>query len=227
LAAQNAPPLRVLFVGNSYTYTNQLPEVARRVAAARGITLSVSKVTEPGAAIEDLFDTANLATALQQNWDIVVLQQGPSSLVDNRRHLAYWTAEVARLVAAQGSRIVLFSVWPAEQNAHTWHAAELSYAKAANRVGGCVFPAAGAWRLARADGLRNPLYSADLLHPTRTGTLLAALSMVHALWGGPGLADLARQFPEAAWRESMAVAEALDRYARQAVQESMAPCAAE
>jgi hypothetical protein len=227
-AAQAPNPARVLFVGNSYTYTHELPSLVRRVAAARGVTLSVRSLTIPGAAIEDHFDRGSLPGALDDGWDLVVLQQGPSSLIDNRRNLAYWTQRV-RDAAPAHTRMVLFSVWPAVENAHTWHAAELSYAKAARRVGGCVFPAAGAWRLAIEAGIGVPLYAEDNLHPSREGALLAALSMVHALWGGadpPPIGNLAAQFPQPEWRGAMAVATELDRHARQAVRDSLAPCTA-
>jgi hypothetical protein len=227
-AAQAPSPARVLFIGNSYTYTNGLPAVVRKVAAAQGVALTVQSLTAPGVAIEDHFDSGALPGALRDNWDLVVLQQGPSSLVDNRRHLAYWTRRV-REAAPSRTRIVMFSVWPAVENVHTWHAAELSYAKAALRVGGCVFPAAGAWRIAMEGGIRLPLYSSDNLHPTREGTLLAALSMVHALWGGAApapISNLASQFPEREWQAAMAISADLDRHARQAVHESLAPCTA-
>lgn len=227
--AQAPSPARVLFIGNSYTYTNGLPGVVRKVAAARGVSLSIRSLTAPGVAIEDHFDSGALPGELQDNWDLVVLQQGPSSVVDNRRNLAYWTQRV-REAAPPRTRIVMFSVWPAVENVHTWHAAELSYAKAALRVGGCVFPAAGAWRIAMEDGIRLPLYSPDNLHPTREGTLLAALSMVHALWGGVApapIGNLASQFPEREWQAAMAISGELDRWARQAVHESLAPCTAD
>lgn len=46
-------PLRVLFVGNSYIYTNDLPEVVASVAAARGVEIIPGMLAEPNFAIED------------------------------------------------------------------------------------------------------------------------------------------------------------------------------
>lgn len=224
----SAAPLRVLFVGNSYTYTHNLPEVFRRVAESRGQRVDVRALTAPGVAIEDHFSAGTLPRGLQGDWDWVVLQQGPSSLPENRRHLALWTAEVARHLDPTRSRILMYSVWPAREHGHTWSNAELSYAQAAAKVGGCVFPAAAAWRLALAAEPSLPLYSGDGLHPTREGALLAAMAMAEALWPSRHKAlrevDLRAQFRESAWQPAVARASQFQRYAGDAVRQATPAC---
>ncbi|MCK7592378.1 hypothetical protein [Pseudomarimonas salicorniae] len=222
-----AEPLRMLFIGNSYTYTHNLPEVFRRVAAAQDRAVVVSAVTIPGAAIEDHFSTGNLPDALEGQWDWVVMQQGPSSLPQNRVHLVLWTAEVARHLDPSRTRIVMFSVWPALEHAHTWANAETSYAQAASKSGGCLLPAAAAWRLALAENPGLPLYSEDRLHPSREGTLLTAITLARALWPAAGKAiddRLARQFREQSWQPAVQLAPVFWRHAAQAVAESPPRC---
>ena len=223
-----ASPLRVLFVGNSYTYTHNLPEVFRRVAENRGRRVEVSALTAPGVAIEDHFSAGTLPRGLQGNWDWVVVQQGPSSLPQNRQHLIYWTAEVARHLDRARTRILMYSVWPAREHGHTWSNAELSYSRAASKVGGCVFPAAAAWRLALAEDASLPLYSSDGLHPTREGALLTALTMAEALWPAPHKAlrepDLRPQFRESAWQSALARAGTFQRHAADAVRQASPGC---
>ena len=226
-SAAESSPLHVLFVGNSYTYTHNLPEVFRRVAASHGRTISVKALTAPGVAIEDHFSSGALQRELAAHWDIVVIQQGPSSLPQNRRHLIHWTVEVARRIDPARTRLVLFGVWPAQVHEHTWVDAELSYALAASKAGGCLFPAAAAWRMAFAEHPELPLYSSDGLHPSREGALLAALTLGRALWGAPpklGGIELERQFSESAWQPALRLAPLLAGYAWFAVTEARPSC---
>lgn len=221
-------PLRVLFVGNSYTYTHNLPELFRRVAAAQGHPVSVRALTLPGAAIEDHFSVGHLPAALGEGWDLVVLQQGPSSLPENRRHLIHWSAEVARNLDPIRTRIVMYGVWPAQVHLHTWANAEISYASAAAKVDGCLFPAAAAWRLALEQPDLPALYSSDGLHPTREGAMLSALTLARTLWPRQHKAldgRLGLQFSESSWQPAVALAPRLDQFAMQAVAQSRPRCA--
>jgi hypothetical protein len=228
VAPAAAAPLRVLFIGNSYTYTHNLPEVFRRVAAAEGRQVSVQSLTAPGVSIEDHFSAGNLPRELRGDWDLVVMQQGPSSLPENRRYLVSWTAEVARHLDPARTRIVMFSVWPAIEHGHTWENAEISYAQAAEKVGGCLFPAAAAWRFALLDDPSVPLYSSDGLHPTREGVMLAAMSLSRALWPRSHkavIATLGPQFRESAWQPAVRRQAEFERWAAQAVATSRPRCA--
>src|SRR5689334_10005246 len=67
-------PLRVLFVGNSYTYVNDLPFVVAVVAASRGIEIDYGMLAEPNYALEDHIVTGAYDMKLAEGWDWVVLQ---------------------------------------------------------------------------------------------------------------------------------------------------------
>jgi hypothetical protein len=41
LATVNAAPLRVMFVGNSFTFVNDLPQQLQHIASSRGVTIDV------------------------------------------------------------------------------------------------------------------------------------------------------------------------------------------
>ncbi len=218
--ADAAGAVRVLFVGNSYTYTNDLPRIVVAVAAARGVEVEAGDLTAPNAAIEDHVLSGALSSRLVEGWDWVILQQGPSSQPDSRIHLRQWASEAAHLARAAGARVALMSVWPALQNAHTWRDAELSYRLAAASAGGCVIPVATAWRLARDQAPGLPLYLPDRLHPTPEGSLLAALTIVRGLRGGalqPTAPALAGRLPDKRWRIDQARVDMMDALAIEAL----------
>jgi hypothetical protein len=222
-----AGPLRVLFVGNSYTYTNDLPRIVVAVAAARGSEVEAGDLTAPNAAIEDHVLNGALSSRLVEGWDWVILQQGPSSQPDSRVHLRRWASEAADLARAAGARVALMSVWPALQNAHTWRDAELSYRLAAGDARACVVPVATAWRLAREQAQGPSLYLPDRLHPTPEGSLLAALVIVRGLRGGalqPTAPALAGRLPDKRWRIGQAQVDMLDALAIDALAKEPGRC---
>jgi hypothetical protein len=218
--------LRVLFVGNSYTYTHDLPQVVASVAATRGVEIVAGMLAEPNFAIEDHLAQDRYADLLDQGWDWVVLQQGPSSLPESRANLRLYSGRAADMARARGIRVALMSAWPALDNATTWANAELSYRLAAEANGVCVLPVASAWRLARAQQPAIELYQRDRLHPEREGTLLAAFVIAQGLSERRNVAvsDLASALPAPDWRTALARAARLDGIARQALNSESPRC---
>jgi hypothetical protein len=208
-------PLRVLFVGNSYIYTHDLPQVVAAVASARGIELEPGMLAEPNYAIENHLAGRDYERALDRGWDWVVLQQGPSSLPESRTNLRVHSGRAASMARSRGIRVALMSAWPALENAHTWPDAELSYRLAAQANDLCVLPVAGAWRLARERDPSIALYDADRLHPQREGTLLAALVLADGLLWRPRFATAPELDARLSgdWRGATARAATLHRYA--------------
>lgn len=97
-----AATLRVLFVGNSYTYVNDLPALVADLGATQGVRIQVTMRAEPDHSLADHLRDRRLRVLLSQPWDWVVLQQGPSSLPESRAELIASTRELAqRLRRAQ------------------------------------------------------------------------------------------------------------------------------
>ncbi len=180
-----AAPLHVLFIGNSLTYTNDLPAVFRALAEAAGKSRPfVRAVTGPGFSLEDLWNQGDALKAIAVgSWDYVVLQQGPSASSDGISVLRAYAERFAREIRAVGGRPVLYMVWPSTSRPQDFEGVVQSYAGAAKLVGGLVCPAGDAWRLAWKKDPKLALYSADGLHPTPAGTYLAALSFFRLFYG--------------------------------------------
>jgi hypothetical protein len=178
-----APPHRILFVGNSLTYTNDLPGMVAALAAAGGVPAAVESVTIPGASLTDLWDDgAALAAIDRGGHDVVVLQQGPSSLPESRAALVADARRYDARIRAAGGRPAFYMVWPAADRAAYFDDVAASYRTAAETVHGLLVPVGTAWRAAWRRDPSLPLYGPDRFHPSVEGTYLAALTMYAVLF---------------------------------------------
>jgi hypothetical protein len=175
---------RILFIGNSLTYTNNLPLMVRALADSAGAPPpQVDESTLPNFSLTDHLSEGTAARLIHSEcWDYVVLQQGPSSLGDSRTQLLDAVRRFARVIREQGAVPAMFSVWPSADRFADFPRAIESYRMAAESVDGVMLPAATAWLEAWERDPELDLYS-DGLHPSRQGSYVAALVIVGRLYG--------------------------------------------
>jgi hypothetical protein len=182
--------LAVLFVGNSLTAINNLPGMVAALAEAAGVEFRYREVTVGGAGLEDHWNNGRAIAALEEDqWDIVVLQQGPSSLPSSRVNLIEWTGRFAGRIRELGARPAIYMVWPPLGG--DWDAVTRNYTDAAIAVDGLLLPAGEALRAIHRDLPSVPVFSSDQFHPSPEGSFLAALVIVGGLTGRSteGLSD--------------------------------------
>lgn len=194
-ASGSAPDrLRVLFVGNSLTATNDLPGRVQAIAHSVGeVQLDVAAYTPGGYALEDQWSDGTARAMVEAGgWDVVVFQQGPSSLPSSGVNLRRWTATWARTVRAHGGRPALLTVWPEQARSYALANVIANYRAAAIAARAGLFPAGVAWSRCLAAAPRIRLYGPDGFHPAPVGTYLAALVVYSSLVGHvpPGLPAL-------------------------------------
>lgn len=175
----------VLFIGNSLTYTNDLPETVAALARSVGDTVSVRAIALPNVALIDHVNGASTAPTVirAEHWDFVVLQQGPSSLPANRDTLVLATRQFDPFIKAAGATSAQLMAWPSSDRPQDFPRVLASSQSAARAVGGVVFAAGQAWAVALARDTSLPLYGADGYHPAPLGTYLAALVVYEGITG--------------------------------------------
>jgi hypothetical protein len=177
--------LKVLFIGNSLTYWNDLPAMVQTVAEAAGHTLAYSMFASGGTSLEDHWYGGVEAAIRSVSADVVVLQQGPSSLPANQLHLRTWADTLARVIRDTGGEPALFMVWPEDTRMEAFDAVHQAYRDAAKAVGGLFIPAGQAWRYAWAAAPGLPLYGGDGFHPSTLGSAVAAITIFRVLFSEP------------------------------------------
>jgi hypothetical protein len=180
-------PLRVLFIGNSFTYVNDLPRIVEAMSRADGgPKIDWRMVAFPGFSLEDHWRQGGARREIASGpWDFVVLQQGPSSTDDGREVLVEYARRFAPLIKKAGATPAFYGVWPASVRTQDFPGAEESYRQAARVVQGVVLPAAEAWERVFRRDQSVALYGPDGLHPSPEGSYLAALVVYSGLTGRP------------------------------------------
>jgi len=174
-----AATTRILFVGNSLTYVNDLPGMVKALADSAGITgVQTAQIAKPDYALEDHWNDGQARDVIDRGgWHVVVMQQGPSAVLANRANLRQWARTFADLIKSKAGVPAMYQVWPALANFSDFDASAESYRLAAQDISGLFLAAGNAWRAAWAREASLPLYSSDGLHPSVTGTYLAALTI--------------------------------------------------
>jgi len=181
--------VRILFLGNSYTYFNDLPAVVSELAKAGGQCAVETRMIAPGGAqLKDHWGAAEThATLRAEKWDYVVLQDqsslgvgyyldGNPRVASDALFLPYarkWAKEIRQL----GAQPVFYLTWSRKATPDDQAALNYAYIHAAKETGGLVAPVGIAWRQVRE---RNPaleLYYKDGTHPSPGGTYLAACAI--------------------------------------------------
>lgn len=185
--SQEVPSLRgnrrVLFVGNSLTYSNDLPGMVQTLARTAGDTaLRTASIAEPDFALEDHYYVGVVQKTLERSrWEWVVMQQGTSALPESQINLRSFTEQFAPLIRAAGAEPVLYQVWPMTSRRFDAEAAVTSYHNAAVAVSGVFAPAGDAFTDALGIDPGIGVYAGDGLHPSRRGTYVAALVILARL----------------------------------------------
>lgn len=194
-AQQPARPLRILFLGNSYTYHHNLPEIVQAfVNATPGLPkIEARSVTRGGSTLDDLYRLTPALDALRAGpWDYVVIQehsllgfnsyngdqviQSPDAFHNSVRQ---WTREIR----AAGARPILFATWAREKRPEFQPYLDWAYAEAARLHDAILIPAGTAFQRTLKEESSIKLYQPDGAHPSQAGSYLAACVFVHTLFG--------------------------------------------
>lgn len=115
--------IRVLFLGNSLTFTHDLPAVVRALGKADGVDIQTRMIANPNAALEDHWRSKRTRRAVVEgDWDFVVMQQGPSSWPANQLNLSEWSVRRSEQIRASGSQPALYMVWPSGRHFRSFDA---------------------------------------------------------------------------------------------------------
>ena len=182
--------LKVLFVGNSYTFYYYMPETLFvEAAAAQGYEVEVTEVTCGGAFLSQFADPEHsegksLREAINgKHFDCAVLQDESRDPIENEENFLKGAKGVIDLVDAD--KFVLYATWGRNDNSpelvdlgltreEMTEKLSLAYNKAAKLYGAKVAEVGKAFLEYSKNHDVNDLYDEDMSHPSKLGSEIAA-----------------------------------------------------
>lgn len=190
---------RVLLVGNSLTYANNLPALLRAVGLSQGTPITTETYAAPSGTLAQRLHDGHAADALRQrSYDVVVLQEIGGQLaclaIPSQQRKAPCAAsmhahqEFAKLVDANGAKLLLFTTWAKDDREQ--RRINGGMRMVAKETKGTVFNAAGVIAALHKTQPAIPSYP-DGMHPSTQSSLMLALALYRDISGNaPIAADL-------------------------------------
>lgn len=179
-------PLRVLFIGNSYTYYNMLPEMLQQMGVAGKQKRHLEyRMIAPGSSTLESNWTNGLARKViaQGGWDYVVLQEQSQRPITDTNAMFRYARLFDQEIQKSGAKTVFYLTWSRKQAPEKQALITQSYASIAKELNAVTCPVGVAWEKVRRQNPGLVLYMADGSHPAPAGTYLAAAVFYRTLYG--------------------------------------------
>ena len=202
LSAQNQVR-KALFVGNSYTYYNDLPKLIADLAHSGGDSLYHDQNTIGGYSLQSHATNSNTVSKIQNgSWDYLILQEHsqrpslPLSQVEAQFYPAAYTLDSLFHSVRPTAQSVFYMTWGRENgdasNCATWPPVctyegmdsllNLRYQTIADSLDAGISPVSVVWRSLRTTHPGIQLYNADESHPSLAGSFVAACTFYAVLF---------------------------------------------
>ncbi len=199
---------KILFIGNSYTYVNDLPQTLKQLSASMGDSVYTDQNTPGGYRLMNhASNTTTYSKIFAQQWDFVVLQAQsqepswpPSQLESEVFPYAKQLSDSIKKNRAC-TEILFYSTWGRQDgddgNCTEWPPVctfdgmndrlTVGYYTMAEQNNAAVAPVGMAWKIAREDGLHSEInyYASDGSHPSVYGTYLTACVFYNSIFKKP------------------------------------------
>ena len=178
-------PLRVFFIGNSYTFVNDLPGVLIGLAeASQGRKLLTGQYTPGGYTLDQHVKDGKAVEAIKrQQWDVVVLQE--QSILPVVAPVKMYSAarKLHETIQGQKAETLLYLTWARKAQPRMQEGLTQVYFAIAKELRANVAPVGAAWQSVMQEYPTLNLYMEDGSHPSPEGTYLAACVFYAVLLG--------------------------------------------
>ena len=176
---------RVLFVGNSLTYYNDLPGLLAQLSRNEPAPIEFDYETHPAWSLRRHWEWGSARKKIADGrWNYVVLQDFSTMPVDELEISIEYFRRFCELVTRSGGRAIVFENWPRKNRPNDAMTLAETYRTIQSQTGAAIAPVGQAWRRSRAAHPQIALMIDDR-HPTPAGTYLAACVLYQAIYQKP------------------------------------------
>jgi len=194
LSAQLIDSLQVLFIGNSYTHRNSLPQLFAELSQSAGKSVIAERSTYSSGLLEThSVDDSTLSAISRGIWDFIILQeQSQIPTIEHFRYNSMYPSArfLDSLITGQSAKTVFYMTWGRKYGGqqarrgyyspnfinffHMQDSLQSAYEEIANELSAIVAPVGVAWANALKIDPSADLWTHDHSHPTIQGSYLAA-----------------------------------------------------
>lgn len=175
---------KILFIGNSHTYFNDMPAmVAELFESVLHTEVHVTMLASPGMALRWHYDQPETKfNILRGGYDYVVLQQathpfdGEEALLRQAGRLIQWVREAK-------ATPVVYMTWSAKEDPEGQQELTEAFHHLAEKERALLAPAGAVWAVIRRERPEVELYFRDGRHASPLGSAIAAASIFWAITG--------------------------------------------
>lgn len=178
-ASGQSDTTRVLFIGNSFTYFFNLPQVVQSMAETQGKVIITRQSTVGGSTLEQHWKgekgTKSMAKLKEQKWDYVILNNHSLSAIESPNEFYEYSGKFVDAIKKIGAKPVFMMTWAYKSNPLMQKQITKAYLELSKRSGVGFVPAGPLFEQARKWRPDLDLFHDDK-HPSSNGTYLLGLA---------------------------------------------------
>lgn len=175
---------RILFVGNSHTYTNDMPFIVKGMweCATGDNTVSIAEVASLSVSLQWHSEQAATRGNIRfGGWDYVVIQQVSQPFSGVEALLREAGMLIDELIVPSGARPIAFLTWPRKDQPEKQHELTLAYQELCRQHAALLAPVGIAWDITKRAWPQIELYALDGGHASIAGSYLTSLVFMRVL----------------------------------------------
>jgi hypothetical protein len=184
---QERGEVRVLFIGNSYTFYNDMPDMFASLIRKAGYGVIVETAAEGGWTLADHAASTETKKIIETGtWDYVVLQEQsiiPSVRERRNREMEPSARILVNAITAVNAQPIIFVTWGRRDGLpeagfdsffEMQEQLQLGYTEIAQSLDVALAPVGKTWQLGLLEDANIPLWDTDGSHPSVEGSYLSA-----------------------------------------------------
>jgi hypothetical protein len=202
-------PVEILFIGNSHTFYNDLPQIFADLMASGGYRVDVGQAARGGWSLSDHNNSSTTRSIIsKKSWDYVVLQER-GFVANPETEMFPAVRSLDQLIRINNAETILFMTWGRREGLPSKGYPDYSsmqtrvtqyYQEIGDELGLTIAPVGTAWANVVNRDPDMPLWDQDGSHPGPSGSYLAAC-VFYAVFTGEspeGLEFITNLAPESA-----------------------------
>lgn len=193
--------MNILFIGNSFTFFNNMPNMVKQMGLSSGYDVNVESITNGGYALIQYVTSGSTATQQvidklnEKDWDYVVIQEHSSKPDTNKTEFLYSVNQLNQLITESGAKTILYSTWSYRDGSDKLASTGYTYTEFYNSLTNAYIEAANTYDTLRApvgtvfynltmeQTSTNLLNNNDDFHPNVAGSYVAAYTFYTMIFG--------------------------------------------